>query len=472
MTALNYETLTSSVEDSGPLAFDADNRKINRTFASNLEHEGSCFGLMEQKIKIDPEIQSLIPPLKPDELAKLRDSIQKEGCRDPLVIWKENSVLLDGHNRYAICQDLGKRFSVREMEFPDIDHALLWVLNNQLGRRNLSNTQFKLMIGQLYELEKKVRGGDRKSETFKENQFPQNEGIDSFGETAERLAKQYNISRSTVERSSDLHKALEVIRDADPDFAQRFEAEDIKVPKKDILALGKALQHSTPEQREQIVSELEKDHEKAIDLAREVTTQIKTENHFPKHEASLADCSGDTSTNPEVTPTDFNPDLDAFLELARRIYCPKCGEAARTALKWSCCGLSIDEAADLADDGKNEQNSPIEPKNDLDVVEMCEHNDCAETATKDHDHQETKCYSEMAQWIPPDNSSMLASKILRALLCILKRDEAPHLDTLTRITGLPEEDIEAYLEKALWVQKEESQDGLAIYLPRKPPQAT
>lgn len=130
-------------------------------------------------IIIDPEIQSLIPPLKPDELAKLRESIIAEGCRDPLVVWKYHGVLLDGHNRYTICQELGKPFSVREIEFPDRDHALLWVLNNQLGRRNLSDTQFKLMIGQLYELEKKIRGGDRKSETFKENQFLQNEGIDS-----------------------------------------------------------------------------------------------------------------------------------------------------------------------------------------------------------------------------------------------------------------------------------------------------
>ena len=55
-------------------------------------------------ITIDPEIEALIPSLKYDEQSKLRESIKEEGCRDPLVIWKDHNILLDGHNRHAICQ--------------------------------------------------------------------------------------------------------------------------------------------------------------------------------------------------------------------------------------------------------------------------------------------------------------------------------------------------------------------------------
>ena len=106
-------------------------------------------------ITIDPEIEALIPSLKYDEQSKLRESIKEEGCRDPLVIWKDHNILLDGHNRHAICQELGIQFKTVELEFSDKDHAKLWVLKNQLGRRNLSDFQFKLLVGQEYELEKK-----------------------------------------------------------------------------------------------------------------------------------------------------------------------------------------------------------------------------------------------------------------------------------------------------------------------------
>lgn len=56
-----------------------------------------------------------------------------------------------------------------------------------------------------YELERKLHGGDRKSEEFKES-IPQNEGMISPTETAERLAKEHGMSRATVERSADLFR--------------------------------------------------------------------------------------------------------------------------------------------------------------------------------------------------------------------------------------------------------------------------
>jgi hypothetical protein len=152
-------------------------------------------------IIIDEEIQSLIPPLRSNELAKLRESISAEGCRDPLVVWKDQAVLLDGHNRYAICKEAGLGYRTIELDFPDKDHAMLWILKNQLGRRNLGDYQFNLMVGKEYELKKKVSwGGDRKSETVKENQLRQSDGDDSQKQTAERLAQEHEISPRTVER--------------------------------------------------------------------------------------------------------------------------------------------------------------------------------------------------------------------------------------------------------------------------------
>ena len=48
-------------------------------------------------IAIDPEFQALIPPLQAEELSQLEANLKRDGCRDPLVLWKEGDVLLDGH---------------------------------------------------------------------------------------------------------------------------------------------------------------------------------------------------------------------------------------------------------------------------------------------------------------------------------------------------------------------------------------
>ena len=86
-------------------------------------------------IRIDPEFKSLIPPLTDEEYEGLRDSILHEGCRDALVIW--DGVLIDGHNRYEICEKYGIPYDTVEMEFANRDEAKLWIYTNQLSRRNL-----------------------------------------------------------------------------------------------------------------------------------------------------------------------------------------------------------------------------------------------------------------------------------------------------------------------------------------------
>jgi N6-adenosine-specific RNA methylase IME4 len=86
---------------------------------------------------VDPEFHALIPPLTRDEYARLEENILAEGCRDALVVW--DNVLLDGHNRYEICTRHGIEFDVYEIDLPDRDAAKVWMIDNQKGRRNLSD---------------------------------------------------------------------------------------------------------------------------------------------------------------------------------------------------------------------------------------------------------------------------------------------------------------------------------------------
>lgn len=88
--------------------------------------------------KIDPEFKALIPPLSDDERADLEANLKTwGGAREPLVEW--NGLLLDGHNRFEICQRLGLHFEVTSAPFSidTRDDAKIWIIDNQKGRRNL-----------------------------------------------------------------------------------------------------------------------------------------------------------------------------------------------------------------------------------------------------------------------------------------------------------------------------------------------
>jgi len=86
---------------------------------------------------IDSEFKSLIPPLADEELRRLEESLQVEGCRDALLTWQ--GILIDGHNRYEICRRLGIDYRVVECDFTDRESVLLWMIDNQCGRRNLAD---------------------------------------------------------------------------------------------------------------------------------------------------------------------------------------------------------------------------------------------------------------------------------------------------------------------------------------------
>ena len=92
---------------------------------------------LSMEICIDSELAALIPPLDESERIGLESSILAEGCRDPLVVWEETGILVDGHNRYAICTAHQIPYKVKMLSFPDREAVFSWMITNQLSRRNL-----------------------------------------------------------------------------------------------------------------------------------------------------------------------------------------------------------------------------------------------------------------------------------------------------------------------------------------------
>jgi hypothetical protein len=91
-------------------------------------------------IVLNADLKAYIDPLTPDEHDALERSLLTEGCRDALVLWGD--VLVDGHNRYGICQKHGIPFqTLQSTLFNTVEDVHLWMIDQHLGRRSVSDFQ-------------------------------------------------------------------------------------------------------------------------------------------------------------------------------------------------------------------------------------------------------------------------------------------------------------------------------------------
>ena len=164
------------------------------------------------ELKIDSDFQSCLPELTKEEYTELEKSVISNGILSPILIW--NGYIVDGHNRYSILKAHRiENFPVREMTFKDKDHVILWILQNQLGRRNLNDNQrmaaaykYKDAIAKVKEINRManlVPGAVHKHCSS----IPSKEGIDKeekkrnhSSDTLTRVADIANVSRASMER--------------------------------------------------------------------------------------------------------------------------------------------------------------------------------------------------------------------------------------------------------------------------------
>lgn len=163
------------------------------------------------KIKVDPELESLIPPLSSEEFEQLKANILESGeCHDPLLIW--NGTIIDGHNRWRIIQENPQiAYQVKEMDFSSRSDAMAWMIRNQLGRRNLTKfarTELSLKLKPLLveEAEKRMKAGKADP--------TQNSAGGKTGEVRDEIAKAANVSHDTVSKVERLiEKAPEEVKE-------------------------------------------------------------------------------------------------------------------------------------------------------------------------------------------------------------------------------------------------------------------
>ena len=180
--------------------------------------------------RIDPEFAELIPPLTKDEYTQLEQNILAyRKCRDAIIVWGDT--IVDGHNRFRICAQHGITFEIEEMEFDSRDAAKLWILDNQLGRRNLTDAmRIELALGKVELLrqqarENLTRGGRRKSsDSGAEKPFTK---VPKQGEEPinvhKAVASEAGVSHGTVQNY------MEVVKHGSPELFAGVKGGELKI---------------------------------------------------------------------------------------------------------------------------------------------------------------------------------------------------------------------------------------------------
>jgi len=192
-----------------------------------------------EQLQIDEEFRTLIRPLRKEEYIQLEINLKIDGCREPIIVW--DGVIVDGHNRYEICNRLHIPYAVREMPFASREDVTAWICANQLGRRNITEETRKYLIGKQYEAEKVV---GKRHNICGNNQFkrlPRSERgeRETFRRTAEKLSAKYNVSTGAVQKYAIYSKALDTISEENPEFSQKVLAGDYKISHENIVTLSR-----------------------------------------------------------------------------------------------------------------------------------------------------------------------------------------------------------------------------------------
>lgn len=219
---------------------------------------------------VDPEFKALIPPLQPEERDGLEQSILAEGCRDPIVI--HNGVIVDGHNRYEICQKHNIAF--KTILFPQLeptrDDLKIWIITNQFSRRNLSAYQRTVLALALKPLiaakakEKQEREGRSLGGTLSQK------SVEGAIDTQKELAKIAGVSHDTIAKVEKIEK--ETI----PEVRERIGLKDTGYQGFSINE-AYSLSREPPERQKQIVDKIVNSEAKGIQDAKRIiaSEQIK-----------------------------------------------------------------------------------------------------------------------------------------------------------------------------------------------------
>jgi hypothetical protein len=213
----------------------ADKNALKNQTKNIVEQKKNTDAFIKQNITVLPELQNLIPPLSTDEMALLEQNILKEGCRESLILWKKDDdthILIDGHNRFYLCKKNNLDFNIKVLDsFADIETVKDWMIDNQLGKRNVTDETKSYLRGLQYNREKQKQGGDRKSSGHSDHLI----GL----KTHEKLAEQHKVAPKTIQRDEVFAIALDTMVGDNSELKWKILNREIVIPKSSLEKVAK-----------------------------------------------------------------------------------------------------------------------------------------------------------------------------------------------------------------------------------------
>lgn len=173
----------------------------------------------------------------------LKSNIEKDGFLDPIKCWQDpddpnRTYIIDGYTRMSIWHEIGEDVGVRGLKkkmvpevemvrgLRDRDDVKLWIIQNQLGRRNLNAAQRSWLRGKQYQMTKKKRGGNEQANP--PILPPPTAQIDPLVDnTADRVSGEDNVSPATVKRDAARVEKIDRIAEEAPEFAEKLKNENV-----------------------------------------------------------------------------------------------------------------------------------------------------------------------------------------------------------------------------------------------------
>ena len=238
-----------------------------------MKNTGITYTSAERSPVILPEMAELLPPLSAEQLDALEADLIKNGCYAPIIV-NEDMVIIDGHNRQALCEKHDLPYTMAVFSFEDLLEAKQWALDTQKGRRNLEKWELgKIALKLKPEIEAKARA-NQGTRTDLSATLP--EGSDTV-DTRKELAEAVGL----VERT--MGKVIQIDENAPDAIKEALDKKELSINKG--YDLTRQLQDVPDDQREQAAAELLEYEKAKKDLKQqnaEIDRRGKVANTFCK----------------------------------------------------------------------------------------------------------------------------------------------------------------------------------------------
>ena len=244
-----------------------------------MKNTGITYTSAERSPVILPEMAELLPPLSAEQLDALEADLIKNGCYAPII--NEDMVIIDGHNRQALCEKHDLPYTMAVFSFEDLLEAKQWALDTQKGRRNLEKWELgKIALKLKPEIEAKARanqsaaGGDKFSEKPLSATLP--EAVSAV-DTRKELAEAVGLGERTM------GKVMQIDENAPDAIKEALDKKELSINKG--YDLTRQLQDVPEDQREQAAAELLEYEKAKKDLKQqdaEIDRKGKVANTFCK----------------------------------------------------------------------------------------------------------------------------------------------------------------------------------------------